>query len=282
MNRRKTIAPRGVLSRENGRADVYQHARYHPSADLERFVEHYWSVQWDLRGRSAERIEVLPHPSVHLIFERDVGGQIVGLSKGKFVRLLERAGGVTAAKFKPGGFYPFVRKPVSMFSDRIVAIETVFGSRGDALTAAVLAERTDLARIALVEEFLRQQRPRLDNTGDWIGEIVYSVASDRTIQRVEDLVERHGINHRTLQRLFAKYVGVNPKWVIQRYRLHEAAERLASTAPVSQSSLALDLGYTDQAHFVRDFKTVVGTSPAAYARTARIARMGGLSSRRST
>jgi AraC-like DNA-binding protein len=31
----------------------------------------------------------------------------------------------------------------------------------------------------------------------------------------------------------------------------------------------LELGYADQAHFVKDFRTIVGTSPAAYARRAR-------------
>ena len=77
------------------------------------------------------------------------------------------------------------------------------------------------------------------------------------------------MNTRALQRLFAKYVGVSPKWVIQRYRLHEAAEQLASGAPISHSELALTLGYSDQAHFTRDFKAMVGTSPAAYARQAR-------------
>jgi AraC-like DNA-binding protein len=95
------------------------------------------------------------------------------------------------------------------------------------------------------------------------------VAGDREILKVEDLVDRYAMNQRTLQRLFAKYVGVSPKWVIQRYRLHEAAEQLASGAAISQSALALDLGYTDQAHFAHDFKTVVGMSPAAYARAAR-------------
>ncbi len=95
------------------------------------------------------------------------------------------------------------------------------------------------------------------------------MAEDRGIVKVEDLVDRYGVNKRTLQRLFAKYVGVSPKWVIQRYRLHEAAEQLAAGAAISQSELALNLGYSDQAHFVRDFKMVVGTSPAAYARRAR-------------
>jgi AraC-like DNA-binding protein len=71
---------------------------------------------------------------------------------------------------------------------------------------------------------------------------------------------------RTLQRLFATYVGVSPKWVIQRYRLHEAAEQLAADPSINQASLAAELGYSDQAHFVRDFKRIVGMTPAAYAK----------------
>jgi AraC-like DNA-binding protein len=82
---------------------------------------------------------------------------------------------------------------------------------------------------------------------------------------VEDLVARWEMPTRTLQRLFARYVGVTPKWVIRRYRLHEAAERLAVPG-VSQSQLAAELGYSDQAHFIRDFRAVVGMSPAAYGR----------------
>ena len=74
------------------------------------------------------------------------------------------------------------------------------------------------------------------------------------------------MNVRTLQRLFDKYVGVSPKWVVQRYRLHEAAEQLAAGSTTSQADLAIALGYSDQAHFNRDFKAVVGTSPGEYAR----------------
>jgi AraC-like DNA-binding protein len=96
---------------------------------------------------------------------------------------------------------------------------------------------------------------------------VYAAAGDRTLVRVDDLVDRHGMNKRTLQRLFARYVGVRPKWVIQRYRLHEAAERLAAGG-VDHAALASELGYSDQAHFARDFKAIVGLSPAVYERQA--------------
>jgi AraC-like DNA-binding protein len=97
---------------------------------------------------------------------------------------------------------------------------------------------------------------------------VYLVRDDASIRKVEDILHRTGTTKRSLQRLFEQYVGASPKWVIQRYRLHEAAERLKAGS-VSGSRLALELGYADQAHFIRDFKAIVGISPGAYARRAR-------------
>ena len=78
--------------------------------------------------------------------------------------------------------------------------------------------------------------------------------------------ERHGLSERTLQRLFRRYVGVGPKWVLQRARLHDAVERLdTADGPVDLAALATELGWFDQAHFTRDFTALVGQSPAAYA-----------------
>jgi AraC-like DNA-binding protein len=89
---------------------------------------------------------------------------------------------------------------------------------------------------------------------------------DRQVTKVDDLVDRFDISKARVQRLFARNVGVGPKWVIQRYRLHEALARLDGTDVVDHATLALDLGYFDQAHFIRDFKAVVGCPPRAFAR----------------
>lgn len=70
---------------------------------------------------------------------------------------------------------------------------------------------------------------------------------------------------RRLQRLFDAYVGASPKWVIRRYRIQEAAAR-AARGPVAWAQLAVDLGYSDQAHFVRDFVANVGVTPTQYTR----------------
>ena len=78
-------------------------------------------------------------------------------------------------------------------------------------------------------------------------------------------MRRFGLSARSLQRLFRRYVGVGPKWVLQRYRLHEAAERIADGEGGDWAAFALELGYFDQAHFIKDFKALVGCSPAEYA-----------------
>src|SRR5205814_5681308 len=83
--------------------------------------------------------------------------------------------------------------------------------------------------------------------------------------RVGDQAASSGLSVRTLQRLFADYVGVSPKWVMRRARLHDAAERADGGEPVDWAALASDLGYADQAHLTRDFTVTIGVPPARYA-----------------
>jgi AraC-like DNA-binding protein len=268
MVRRKVDPPRGVLKTMAADRRRMRHERYHPSPDLEPYVEHYWVVEWDLHGQPAQRAETLPHPSVHMIFEPGGRSCIRGAARAKFSRVLAGRGGVFAVKFTPGGFHPFARVPVSAFTDRIVTLRRVFGADGDAVNRAILAERSDRSRIAIVERFLRARNPQPDERVVSVAAMAAAAAQDRSILKVDDLVERFGMNKRTLQRLFVTYVGVGPKWVIQRYRLHEAAEQLTGGGAAGHAALALQLGYSDQAHFVRDFKAIVGMSPALYARAA--------------
>jgi AraC-like DNA-binding protein len=90
--------------------------------------------------------------------------------------------------------------------------------------------------------------------------------ADRSVRRLEDLSSLAGVTERTLQRMFAEHAGLTPAWVIRRYRILEAAEQARlHGVDVSWADLAADLGYSDQAHLVRDFRAHLGTTPAAYA-----------------
>ena len=79
------------------------------------------------------------------------------------------------------------------------------------------------------------------------------------------VAELAGLAVRSLQRIFADYVGAGPKWVIQRCRLQDAAARVAAET-IDWAGLAVELGFADQAHLTRAFTATIGIPPAAYAR----------------
>lgn len=261
-----------LRGRPAGVAATFHHSRHAPADDLQPFIEHFWIVGWDLVGHEPHLAETLPHPSVHIVLERGVS-RVAGVYRKRFSRMLEGKGVVFGIKFLPGGFYPFVGWPVSRITDRVVPLPEVLADGSDQLETTVLGDPTDIVidrlavdpMIAAATAFLRARLPRPDRLAAETGEIVLRISSDREINRVEDLADRVGSTVRQLQRLFSRYIGVSPKWVIQRYRLHEALERIEATHVVDWPQLALDLGYSDQAHFIRAFKALIGRTPGEYA-----------------
>jgi AraC-like DNA-binding protein len=148
-----------------------------------------------------------------------------------------------------------------------------FGDAGAALERRLAGGFGDPdVHIACVEEFLASLRPDGDERYERLRAVVADMLVVDRAAGVAELARRHAMSERTLQRLFRDYVGVSPKWVLKRYRVHEAAERIAAGEADDAVRLALDLGYFDQSHFIRDFTAQVGRPPGVYARMCAMAR----------
>lgn len=258
---------RGVL-RHAPVAGVFHHVRIAPPRALAGVVQHYWIVRWDLQGGLPQLRETLPHPNVHLVCEAG-GSRIHGIHSGRFSTTLEGCGGVFGVKFRPGGFHGFLRQPVSALRNRSIPPQQVFGDDAAQLEAILHAQPHDERMVALASDFLAAHLPPPDAQALRVGEVVDAIATERSIRTLDDVASRWSLTPRTLQRLFNQYVGIGPKWVINRYRMHEALQRVDAGDEVDWSLLALELGYFDQAHFIRDFRALVGCPPAEYARRER-------------
>ena len=95
-------------------------------------------------------------------------------------------------------------------------------------------------------------------------EAVEFIDASKELFRVDDVANHLGVNVRQIQRIFSMYVGMPPKWVIDRYRMLEAVDEMNSERHVDIADLALKLGYSDQAHFSNQFKAMTGFSPSTY------------------
>ena len=257
--------PRGVLHRLA--VGEFAHGRLEAPPDLADRIAHFWSVRWNLAGLPPQVQETLPHPNVHLVMEPGTAAAW-GVHTGRWTRTLEGRSSAFGIKFRPGAFRAVLGRAVSSIADGVVCAEALFGADAAALDA-IPACATDTAAAELAATFLRARLPPADEPSLLASRIVDSVADDLALHSADELARRADMSLRALQRLFNEYVGVGPKWVINRYRMHEAVARVQAGEAVSWAALAQDLGYFDQAHFIADFRKLVGRTPGDYARAMR-------------
>ncbi|MGW4245052.1 AraC family transcriptional regulator [Nocardia sp. NPDC004722] len=246
------------------------HNRLAAGERVSRYVEWYWAVRWDRRGLPPFHAEVLPYPCVNLTFERTherVGAFVTGVWTTKYVRELAGEGETFGVKFRAGGFGAFTGLDVGAFSDTSVPAAEIFPGV-DALGEAVLAATDAPRRRDLIEDFLvaAQGGAGDDTAYRQVLEIIDAMEHDPDLTRVDQVTDRFDIPIRTLQRLFRRYVGGSPKWVLRRYRLQDGAQLLADGRTSDLAALAVELGYFDQAHFSNEFAKEIGMPPLEYAR----------------
>ncbi|WP_193606566.1 AraC family transcriptional regulator [Nocardioides lijunqiniae] len=249
--------------------------RFVPTPALADLVRRYWLPVWSLPpGRSTTQ-RVLQYP-VCLLVVSDTYAHVVGPAAGLSTKELSGSGWAAGAMLQPGAGSLLLGGPVTI-TDTHVDLDTVTTLDGARLTESVReamapapadGER-QLEAVLAIEQAIGGLAP-LDEEGLLVNALVEYVEGDPRVQRVGQICEKFALSERSLQRLAARRIGLSPKWLIQRRRLHEAAERLGADGEVDLARVAADLGYTDQAHFGRDWRRVTGLTPGAYAAQRRL------------
>lgn len=269
---RATASTAGIL-RPDELARHVDLRRLPPAADLAPWVENHWVLRWDLPVGVSHPSQVLPHPTCNLTVERGVrrtdAPPVTVLVTGPVTRRFDvettGKGWVWGVRFRPGGLPALAGVQATRFAERSVAASDVLPpgvvAALDALHDTAAPVEADRAR---VEAALRPLVTGPDPDHELVLALVAEMLADATLVRVAQVSERHGLSTRRLQRLFARYVGVGPKWVLARYRMHDVVAALDAGHEGSLANLAAEHGWYDQAHFTRDFTALVGVTPARY------------------
>lgn len=249
--------------------------RYAPTPELAGLVRRYWMPVWSLPAGQRSEQRVLQYPVCLLVVSHEYD-LLVGPSTGLSTQVLEASGWALGTMLQPAAGTLVWGASVDGLTDRTVPLAEAPGVDGAALVRRIRAavghdpedREGQQGAVAAVEEALQRLLP-VDEEGELVNAIVEYVEGDSGVQRVGQVCEKFAIGERSLQRLTARRIGLAPKWLIQRRRLHEAAERLTGPDRPDLARVAADLGYADQAHFGRDFRTVTGLTPGEYAAEPR-------------
>lgn len=248
-----------------------------PTAALAPYLECLWFASGSNELATSGSIErVLPDGCVEWIFHLGAPFQRATSSGdwetqprsfvvGELTRfLLLRPVGrieIMGVRFKPGGAYRFLPFPLDSLTDNSIPSADVWGPQGTWLEESVLEASSDAQRQQLVEEFLLRRserttsRPRFEAA---IGEIIRT----RGQVRVHDLAGQVGLSSRQLEREFRSRVGLSPKSLARIMRFQNLLRLVGEGALREWAYLALEGGYADQPHMVREFREFAGHSPA--------------------
>ncbi|MDF0529084.1 helix-turn-helix domain-containing protein [Tsukamurella sp. 8F] len=244
--------------------------RYPAPPELASHVRRFWIPVWSVpEGHEAPQ-RVLQYPVV-LVVVTAAYARCYGPARGLSTTILTGEGWGVGAMLRPSAGAPLLGADVADWTDRFEDLEETLGRRGRALAgtirSAMSSDPNDPAshRYSMDAFAPLFDAASVDAEGALADRIVEYVESRPDVTRVSQVIEEFGISERALQRLCGRRIGMPPKWLIQRRRLHDGVHRLRSGGTGTVADIAADLGYTDQAQFTRHFRAVTGMPPAEFA-----------------
>lgn len=232
--------------------------------ELADFVSGFWSVQWDLPDGKIFQHANLPHPVQHVVLDPQRGSGLFGCTQGRFDYEIQGKGRVLGARLHPGALCSLYARSARNLTDSSVLLEEVLCVNIKELEDLLWLDSAPVQAVSALKEIIKAHAKPLPKSAQKARLMIEYIIGEKQVVKVKSLAETFDMDVRALQRLFEKYVGVTPKWIIDRYRMFEALDALNRQEIVDLSDLALQLDYTDQAHFSTQFKKLTGVSPGRY------------------
>ena len=181
--------------------------------------------------------------------------------------LIRRTGRVSlfGIRFQPFGAYEFLGIPLSELTDAVVPLDTVIGRRCVELEQKIGSAADFQTRVAAAERELASISPHT-RAPQILQPMISEIQSSLGRKTVGDLRHAYGLSERQLQREFARRVGVSPKTFSRIVRFQNLVRRIERSADPNLLESALELGYYDQSHMIREFNEFAGKSPLFYFR----------------
>lgn len=167
-------------------------------------------------------------------------------------------------KIKPEKAKFLFSEKLTQFKNNVIALEEIWEKDGKYLTEAIAHESNFKKKENLLESFITKKindfQPKLHLS-------FYKIIQSNCSITVDELAKRSLKSYSHFRKLFKEEIGLSPKEYIKVIRIQRAIQLLRAKNKTSLTSLAYELGYFDQAHFIHDFKAITQSSPKIFAKS---------------
>jgi len=248
-------------ARYTGRVHPYREHPVHPA------LRHVLSCYWTRSGAASAPRRILPDGAIDLLFE-------VSASRAVFVGAMTRPrllapGPVrtfVAARFRPGGAWPFLGVPASELTDTAATLAHLW-TDSDRVADAVWGASDPEEGVARLESALLARLSGAPVPERWLMRGVDRLWKDPAV-RVGGLAAELGCSRQHLSRRVKAVVGYGPKQLARIGRIQRVIGRVREGPADDWARLANEYGFADQSHLIGDFRDLVGTTPGLFRQQA--------------
>ncbi|MEM8938135.1 MAG: AraC family transcriptional regulator [Bacteroidota bacterium] len=245
--------------------------RLNPSEALKEIVKEYWVYENENPEIKREKIipdgysEIIIHYKspyrIHINGNWEMQSVILFSNQISSYFFLENTGssGMIGIKLHPVSFYELFGGEMSSYTDHVVPLEEIIPKKSIHLIEALNREIGIPTKILSIDRWITSQARVISKM---------RIAVDRILETnglidIQKLAIEGGQSLRSFERKFKKVVGVSPKFYSRIIRFSKIFHKIRSEDH-SWVSLALQSGYFDQAHFIKNFKEFTGEEPSKY------------------
>lgn len=168
---------------------------------------------------------------------------------------------MAGVRLKPEGVAAFLRDTPSAIAGDVVDLDAILGADVERLRAQIVGTRDLRERALLLATAVARHLEPTPTLSDPVRFALATLHATGGAATIRELVRATGFSHRYVTRRFLAEVGLTPKSYARLVRFERAFERLQRLERVRWSEFALDCGYFDQAHLVREFREMAGATP---------------------
>jgi AraC-like DNA-binding protein len=246
-----------------------------PSSGLKRYIEYFWIVESEDSFPVVQKIipdgftEVIFHYgdpyeiNIRKAWEVQPKSVVAGQIKKFFFLKNTGRSKVVGIKFKPAALAQIFGLDMGLITDNVIALQECQNDNLTALGLKVRGLSNYDSAIQVISNYLDELIPEHKVGELAIERAVGMIFQTKGIISVNELCKKLFLTERQLERTFKFYIGLSPKFYSRVIRFHQIF-KLMKEQDKSWISLALEAGYYDQSHFIRNFKSFTGDDPTQY------------------
>ncbi|MEP2935757.1 MAG: AraC family transcriptional regulator [Gilvibacter sp.] len=250
-----------------------------PKGTISKYIESIFYFKDLVPNHSIER--VVPTGHIFMIFELDgftrntfdndtlkpnhtfTNVWVSGMHKNYISISAHKKSEMFVIQFKSFGAYPFFHFPIQELNEKIVSAELIFGNEILTLREEILCKKTTKEKFDVAEQWLKSRFHQDKIPPIELLKVLTKMQTESTAN-YSKIVEDYSKTQKHLIHEFKKYIGLTPKIYRRILRFNEILQQIHQTEKIKWSQVAYLFEYTDQSHFIKEFKLFSGFNPQKF------------------